>query len=253
MVDEAVVVAPESVPEILMLKQEVQDELILMSGGLQPSLDVTSITDNSSSCPTKLSTEQGLETDWGGECVYAHPSRHEIDNVLEHYWECKAAAPHNTSGIFVLPSKACPALIKSGKLSGMELLKLYAGGDRVLRPTELRSNPATAIQVWYNPPDVNVPVVTARPWRDAITGGCSAFRAARPQPPKPGSEPKSALESLAEYGPAYPQGSRHRPQVVGRSGHWEKNNGHWWRVAKDEPTIYTIQMIARPTTTGIRC
>ena len=120
----------EYAPEYLSLKHEVQEELILMSGGRRPSLDVTSYSDDSSLCPRRLSINEGLDADLAGECIYAHPGRHDIHNVLEHYWECKTRAPTETSGIFVLPSKACPALLIKGQLMGMELLKTYQGGDR---------------------------------------------------------------------------------------------------------------------------
>ena len=113
----------EEAPEYLVLNHEVQEELFWMSGGLHPSLDVTSYSENSSLCPRRLSIEEGLETDLAGACIYAHPGRHDSINVLEHYWECKTRAPQETSGIFVLPSKACPALIRNGQLMGMELLK----------------------------------------------------------------------------------------------------------------------------------
>ncbi len=45
----------------------------------------------------------------------------------------------------------------------------------VLLPTNKRANPAAVIQVWYDPPDLEVPAVTTRSWRNKGTGGGSVF------------------------------------------------------------------------------
>ena len=252
----------EDAPEHLTLRHEVQKELFLMSGGLHPSLDVTSYSENSSLCPRRLSVEEGLDTDLAGEFVYAHPGRHDIHNVLEHYWECKTRAPTETSGIFVLPSKACPALIVNGQLMGMELLKTYQGGDRVLMPTNKRKNPATVLQVWYDPPDVEFPAAAVQTWRDRSAGGGSVFSIVRHRPADETGVDNKTLEELTPNeeqsvdnpGPACnsvqphaPEGPRYPPSKWDGKGVWKRENGRWWRPASD-PKIKSIQMIARKKT-----
>jgi hypothetical protein len=245
-------------PEYLCLKHNVQEELFLMSGGLHPTLDVTSYSETSSLCPRKLSVEDGLETDLAGARIYAHPGRHDISNVLEHYWECKARAPTETSGIFVIPNKACPALMLRGYLNGMELLKTYQRGDRVLMPTPQRANPATALQVWYDPPDIELPPVATRSWRDNNTGEGSVFRLVRsdqvrrdPEQEEAGVEDETQVEIYP--GPAdnevrpHPAGPRFGPHKWEGRGRWKKSNGHLWRPATD-PKLRMIQEIARKKT-----
>jgi hypothetical protein len=128
----------------------------------------------------------------------------------------------------------------------------------VLLPTNKRANPAAVIQVWYDPPDLEVPAVTTRSWRNKGTGGGSVFNIVRSnQTVEAGvdgttqaepvlNEVKPAEESGLAYNAVrpYPDGPRYHPWKWDGRGKWGKCNGHWWRPATD-PKIKSIQEIAR--------
>jgi len=136
----------ESVPEL-------QAEVLEMLG--LPCFDVCAWTKSvTSTCQQSYAPGHVFNHDLGGKVSWVHVPPDNIKEVLDHYLWCKAKKPSTTSACFLLPTTMGQNTPWLSRLKGMELLKQYGSGDRILH------NPSTGekvlrhkqMEVWYDPP-----------------------------------------------------------------------------------------------------
>jgi len=77
----------------------------------------------------------------------------DLQQVLEHYLWCKARAPSRTGACFLVPTTMGKKHKWTPLLKGMELLKQYGSGDRILYNPETgkKVGQHRKLEVWYDP------------------------------------------------------------------------------------------------------
>lgn len=71
-----------------------------------------------------------LQTDCSGHHTWLDAPQGQTARYLEHYLQCKATAPHNTSALIVVPKDARYQQV-AAMLHGMRLLKTYSRGIKL--------------------------------------------------------------------------------------------------------------------------
>lgn len=139
--------------QFLELVPELQVEVLEMLG--IPCFDVNAWTISvTTPCNSSCAPGKVFNHDLGAKVSWVHVPPDNIKDVLDHYLWCKAKQPSTTSGCFLLPTTMGQSTPWLSRLKGMELLKQYGSGDRILY------NPSTGekalrhkqMEVWYDPP-----------------------------------------------------------------------------------------------------